>query len=146
MPALLHDDRLVTEQIGIALYLLELFPAADVNVPVGSRERGAFLSWLGFWAGEADPAYNARSFYADRLDATTQRDSGRVTARVAGALAASAYLMGDRFTAADLFMSGPFEWDPGLVDGNDAISAWLSRLALRPAALRAAARDQPAEA
>jgi glutathione S-transferase len=82
-------------------------------------------------------------FYADRLDATTERDSSRVTARVAGALAKSPYLMGERFTAIDLFTSGPFEWDPGLVDENPAITAWLGRLATRPAALQAAALDRP---
>lgn len=142
VPALLHDDRLVTEQIAIALYLLEIFPGSDLEIPVGSRERGTFLSWLGFWAAEADPVYNARLSYADRLDAITQRDSSRVTARVAGALAASPYLVGERFTAADLFLSGPFEWDPGLVDGRSDIKAWLARLAGRPAALRAAARDR----
>ena len=145
VPALLHDDRLVTEQIGIALYLLELFPESELGVAVGSRERAAFLSWLGFWAGEADPAYNARLFYADRLDATTERDSRRVTSRVAGALGRSPYLMGERFTAADLFTSGPFEWDPGLADNDPAITAWLRRVSARPAALRAAALDRPTD-
>ena len=146
VPAVLHDDRLVTEQIAIALYLLELFPQSELGVPMGSPERGTFLSWLGFWASEADPAYNARLFYADRLDATTERDSSRVTARVAGALAQSPYLMGERFTAVDLFTSGPFEWDPGLADNNPVIMAWLGRLAARPAALRAAALDRPKDA
>ncbi|MGY3441254.1 glutathione S-transferase family protein [Bradyrhizobium sp. USDA 4473] len=116
VPALLHGNRLVTEQLGIALYLLELFPDSELGVPPGSDERGAFLSWLGFWASEADPAYNARMFYADRLDPTTERDSARVTARVANTLSRSPYLMGHRFTAVDLFTSGPFEWDPELAD------------------------------
>ena len=146
VPALLHDGRLVTEQIGIALYLLELFPDSELGVPVGAPERGAFLSWLGFWASEADPAYNARLFYADRLDATTERDSSRVTARVAAALAQSPYLMGERFSAVDLFTSGPFEWDDGLVGDSPEIKAWLGRLAARPAAVRAAALDRPRDA
>jgi len=146
VPVLLHDDRLITEQIGIVLYLLELFPDSGVGIPVGSDERGAFLSWLGFWASEADPAYNARLFYADRLDATTERDSSRITARVANTLSRSPYLMGERFTAVDLFTSGPFEWDAGLVGKNGTITAWLARLAARPAARRAAALDQSANA
>ena len=146
VPALLHDNRLITEQIGIALYLLELFPHSDVGVPVGSDERSAFLSWLGFWASEADPAYNARLFYAGRLDATTERDSDRITARVANALSQSPYLMGARFTAVDLFTSGPFEWDPGLADKYGIIATWLARLAARPAAQRATALDRPADA
>lgn len=146
VPALLHDNRLITEQIGIALYLLELFPDSDMGVPVSSDERGTFLSWLGFWASEADPVYNARLFYADRLDATTKRDSDRITARVANTLSRSPYLMGEHFTAVDLFTSGPFAWDPGLLDKDETIAAWLTRLAARPAAQRAAALDLPAEA
>jgi glutathione S-transferase len=144
VPALLHGDCLVTEQIGIALYLLELFPHSDLGVPAGSDQRGAFLSWLGFWASEADPAFNARLLYAGRLDWMTERDSARITGRVANTLSRSPYLMGDRFTAVDLFTSGPFEWDPGLVDKNSKIQEWLSRLAARPAAKRAVALDRPA--
>ena len=144
VPALLHDDTLVTEQAAIALYLTDTFPEAGLGVEAGAPGRAAYLGWLAFYAGEADPVYAARSLYGDRLDPMTLRDHARVAARVSAALAQGPYLLGDRFSAADILMSGPFEWDPGLAPGNEPIDAWLARLAARPAALRAAARDQPA--
>ena len=41
VPALLHDDVLVTESAAVALYLTDLFPEAGLGAPVGSAERGA---------------------------------------------------------------------------------------------------------
>jgi glutathione S-transferase len=51
------------------------------------------------------------------------------------------HLMGDTFTAADVLMSGPFEWDPQMRQGNGRVDAWLDRLSMRPAARRAATKD-----
>jgi glutathione S-transferase len=143
VPALVHEGQLVTEQLAIALYLTDTFPQSGLGIPVGSPGRAAYLSWLAFYAGEADPVYVARSLYGDRLDPMTHRDSERVVSRVSEALVRSPYLMGDQFTAADILLSGPFEWEPTLAPDNSAIQDWLARLAQRPAALRAAALDKP---
>jgi glutathione S-transferase len=54
--------------------------------------------------------------------------------------------MGDKITAADILVSGPFEWDPQMATDNVRIKAWLRRLSDRPAAKRAATKDErPAE-
>jgi len=141
VPALMHDGQLVTEQVAIALYLTDAFASAGLGVPVGAPGRGAYLSWIGFYAGEVDPAYVARSLYGERLDPVTQRDSQRVLARVSAAPAQGPYLLGDQFSAADILVSGPFEWDPSLAGADGAIAPWLARLAARPAAQRATTRD-----
>ena len=147
VPALLHDGQLVMEQAAIALYLTDAFPAAGLGRAVGSAQRGAYLTWLAFFAGEADPVYNARMLYGPRLDAMTVRDHARVVERVDAALSSQPFLMGDTLTAADVLMSGPFQWDDEMAPGRDRISAWLRRLAERPAAKRAAEKDAwPADA
>lgn len=143
VPALSHDGQLVTEQAAIALYLTDTFPAAGLGVPIGMAGRAAYLSWLAFYAGEVDPVYNARSLYGDRLDPMTERDHQRVVERVSAALALGPYLLGDRISAADILVSAPFEWDPGLSLANGAIRDWLARLAARPAAQLSVARDMP---
>ena len=107
-------------------------------------DRGAYLTWLAFNAGEVDVAYNLRAFFADSLDPITLANHRRVTERVAAALERGPYLLGGRFTAADILVSGPFEWDPGLQDDNRAIRDWLARLSARPAARRMLDRDTPA--
>ena len=143
VPALVHDGQLVTESAAIALYLTDTFPAADMGVPAGAPKRAAYLTWLAYFAGEADPAYNVRTLYAGRLDPISERDHQRVVVRVSAALAHGPYLLGDQFSAADIFMSSPFEWDPGFAPGNVEIEDWLARIKARPAALRAAQRDEP---
>jgi glutathione S-transferase len=145
VPALLHDGQLVTEQLAIALYLTDTLPATGMGVPAGAAGRAAYLSWLAFYAGEVDPVYVARSLYGERLDPMTVRDAQRVVTRVSAALAQGPYLLGDQFSAADILVSGPFEWDPTLAPDNGAIQEWLARLAARPAAQRANARDKPPE-
>jgi glutathione S-transferase len=143
VPALLHDDILVTEQAAIALYLTDLYPDAGLGATIGARERGPYLTWLAFNAGEIDMAYTLRAFLADSLDPITLAHHKRVTARVAAALEGSPYLLGERFTAADILVSGAFEWDAGLQGDNPAIRDWLARLSTRPAAQRMLACDAP---
>ena len=53
VPALLHDDTLVTEQAAIALYLTDTFSEAGLGVEAGAPSRAAYLGWLAFYAGEA---------------------------------------------------------------------------------------------
>jgi glutathione S-transferase len=141
VPALMDDGQLVTEQIAIALYLTDAFPEAQLGVSIGQAGRAAYLVWLAFYAGEVDPIYITRWLYGDRLDPITLRDQTRVVDRVSSALTKGPYLLGQQFSAADILVSGPFEWDSALVADNVSIQAWLARLNARPAARRAAAKD-----
>jgi glutathione S-transferase len=141
VPALLHGEQVVTEQLAIALYLTDAFPQAGLGVPIGAPLRGAYLAWLAFYAGELDPVYVTRWLYGERLDPLTQRDSQRALERVEAALARGPYLLGEQFSAADILMSGPFEWDASLAPQGSPIQEWLARLAARPAALRALAKE-----
>jgi glutathione S-transferase len=149
VPALQHDGQLVTEQIAIALYLTDTFPSSGLGVPIGEPGRASYLSWLGFYAGEVDPLYTTRKLYGDRLDPKTIKDSQRVITRVSAALANGPYLLGSQFSAADILVSGPFEWarawDQTFGSANGAIAAWFARLAERPAARRALLLDDPAK-
>lgn len=141
VPALMHGDQLVTEQAAIALYLTDAFPDAGLGISVGQAGRAAYLVWLAFYAGEVDPLYTTRLLYGDRLDRLTLRDQARVIGRVSGALTKGPFLLGQQFSAADILVSGPFEWDPRLAPDHPYIQEWLARLKARPAAQRAAAKD-----
>ena len=143
VPALRHGDQLITEQMAIALYLTDTFPRAGFGRSIGSGERGAYLTWLAFFAGEADPVYNTRLLYGSQLDPMTLRDQGRLVSRVENALSTRPFLMGESPTAADLLLSGPFKWDTQIAPGSELIGAWLRRLADRPAAKRANEKDAP---
>ncbi|MEO7222792.1 MAG: glutathione S-transferase family protein [Devosia sp.] len=143
VPALLHDGQLVTESAAIALYLTDTFPSAGLGISIGAPKRAAYLTWLAYSAGEADPAYTVRSLYEGQVDPISQRDHQRVVARVSSALRLGPYLLGDQFSAADILMSAPFEWDREFAPANPEIEDWLARIAARPAARRAAEGDEP---
>jgi glutathione S-transferase len=136
VPALEHDGQLVTEQAAIALYLTDLFPERGLGAATGSPDRGAYLSWLAFYAGEIDVAYNSRALNPELTEPTVLRDHRRVVDRVAAGLAKGPFLLGERITAADILASGPFDWDPELGAAAPAIAEWVGRLVERPAALR----------
>jgi len=141
VPALLHAGQIVTEQSAIAVYLTDTFPNARMGVSVGERGRAAYLTWLAFYGGEVDPVYVTKLLYGNRLDPLTLRDQDRVTQRVSNALKKGPYLLGEQFSAADILVSGPFEWDKELARNDPAIQGWLEQLRSRPAAQRALAKD-----
>ena len=143
VPALQNGPDLVTEQAAIALYLTDAFPRARLGASIADPLRAAYLSWLAFYGAEIDVAYRTRAYHRDCLHHTDTRDHERVTARIANALRQGPYLMGRRFTAVDILASGPFEWDPALVGGDDLIRDWLKRLAERPGAARMLELDAP---
>ena len=145
VPALVHDGALVTESLAVALYLSDLFPEAGLGRPVGDAGRGAFLTWLAWCAGEMEPAIFAR-MYGGGDDPRSQGAFAAVVARIDAALAAGPFLMGEAFTAVDVMVGGALAWARGVMPSNEALDAYLARIADRPANVAARARDEPAAA
>ena len=56
-PALKDGDTLVWESSAIALYLTDRFPQNGIGPLAGDRLRGAYLSWLAYYAGVMEPAW-----------------------------------------------------------------------------------------
>jgi glutathione S-transferase len=143
VPALVHDGQLVTESAAIVLYLTDTFPGTELGVRAGERERGAYLSWLAFYAGEIELAFAVyrRGWINQDPHGAMAKDHARVGKRVMSALSIAPYLMGERFTAVDVLVSAPFLWMREFGPVSPDLDEWLHRLAARPAALRAAKRD-----
>lgn len=141
VPALLHDDVLVTESAAVALYLTDLFPEAGLGAPVGSPERGAYLTWLAWTAGEMEPAFWAKISGATESDPRALARYDAVIARLFDALERGPYLMGQRFTAIDVMVGSAVAWGREFVQANPALDAWLERVLDRPANAMATAKD-----
>src|ERR1044072_5409218 len=62
VPALKHGDTVITEVAAICTYLADEFPAAKLNVPIGTPKRGVYLKWLFFAPGCIEPDVTHRSF------------------------------------------------------------------------------------
>ena len=141
VPALLHDDVLVTESMAVALYLSDLFPDAGLGAAVGSPERGAFLTWLAWTAGEMEPAFWERISGATETDPKARARYDAVIARLSGALERGPYLMGQRFTAVDVMVGSALAWAREFLPPNPALDLYLERVLDRPANAMATAKD-----
>lgn len=141
VPALLHDGALITESAAVALYLTDLFPDAGLGASVGSPERGPLLTWVCWAVGELEPAvWSKMTGEVDRDQAARQRYEA-ATGRMLEALWESPYLMGDRFTVADVMVGSSLAWARHCLPDSPLLDRYAERLAQRPARLRADARD-----
>jgi glutathione S-transferase len=147
VPAIRHGDTVVTEAAAICAYLADAFPAAGLAPPVGSALRGPYYRWLFFGAGPVEAAVSNKSLgmvvpegregmigYGRLADVLTTLEH---------AVSRGDYLVGDRFTAADVYLGAQIGWGMqfGTLEKRPAFERYWQRLAARPAAQRAKAID-----
>jgi len=147
VPALRHGDTVITEVAAICTYLADEFPAAGLNVLVGTPQRGIYLKWLFFGPGCIEPAVIDRA--APRKEEARRGmlgygDFDTTMNVVAEAVEKGPYLMGEQFTAADVVVGSHIRWGTmfKLIPERPEFAAYSSRLAARPAAQRADAKDK----
>jgi glutathione S-transferase len=147
VPALRHGETVVTEAAAICAYLADEFPDRKLNIPVGTARRGVYLKWLFFGPSCFEPAIMDRAF--PRKDAAPRGalgygDYDTVIDVVAEAVAKGPHLMGEQFTAADVVIGSGLRWGTQfkLLPERPEFSAYLQRLASRPALQRAEAKDK----
>jgi len=145
VPAIVHGDALVTEQVAIFIYLADLFPEAKLAPPIGDPRRGPYLRWLAFYAACFEPAVVDRSMKRDPAPQamSTYGDFDTMLNTVVGQLAKGPYLLGDDFTAADVLWGGALNWMTmfKLVPELPAIMSYVARVTGRPAFVRVRERD-----
>lgn len=135
VPALRDGKVLITESIAIALYLTDRFPEAGLGPTLDDPLRGPYLTWLAYYAGVMEPVLNAHA--AGVGDHPIFRASFRgvpeLEARLVDSFAdGRAFLLGDRLSAADLIVQSPFMWFPEATPDDNAVKAWVDRVAARP--------------
>src|SRR5262245_21919325 len=101
VPALAHDDVLVTESAAICLYLPDLHPQAGIGPVVGDARRGAYLTWLAYYAGVVEPVVTIEfaELGSHPALARTFRGLKEMNQRVQGPLESGPYLLGESFSA-----------------------------------------------
>lgn len=144
VPVLEDGDGPVIESAAICLHLADAHPDAGLTFPLGSRERALVYQWAFFamvelegpivevWSNaESDPERAAAG--RERFDAAC--------AVVDAALGDGAFLVGGRFSVADVICGGvlAFAKHLGILDGFPRLVAYVDRLDARPARQRAAA-------
>jgi glutathione S-transferase len=141
VPTLEHDGRLVSESAAICLYLTDAFPEAGLGPAAGDPDRADYLTSLFFYAGEVEPALINK--WTGRVDSDDQARRGYdlMVGRFEGALSRGPYMLGERFSAADVLYGSVVQWGAQMLPKRDAFDAYLARLQERPAFARAQAKD-----
>ncbi|HMG20540.1 MAG TPA: glutathione S-transferase family protein [Kofleriaceae bacterium] len=142
VPALRDGDTVVFETAAICLYLADRFPAQGLAPPPGSPERAAYYQWVVYAVATLEPAL--ADIWLQRQRPEAERDPAVLAAAhqrfgeaagVLGAALAAPYLVGGRFTAADVLIGSMLVWARSmeLLDGHPRIADYAARIAARPA-------------
>ena len=145
VPAIRHGEVLVTEQPAVYMYAAELYPEAGLSPAVGDPLRGAYLRWMVFYGSCFEPALIDKSMKRDPAPPSTSPYGTFDTMfdTVVQQLAAGPWLLGERFTAADVLWGTALGWTSafGLLPERAEVRAYVERVKARPAMQRAAALD-----
>ncbi len=146
VPALRHGDAVVTETAAICAYLADAFPQAGLAPPSGSKLRAPYYRWLFFTAGPVEAALTNKALgFVVPLDRERMMGYGNIAQALSTLEAAVSrdYLVGDSFTAADLYVGSHIGFGMmfGTLEKRPAFEKYWQRVSSRPACLRAKELD-----
>lgn len=133
VPLLIDGDVAIWETAAIMIYLTDMFPESELGVPQGDPRRGEYLSWMIWYQGVVEPALICDAAGVEHPWLTAAiRGRKEVLERLESALAKGPWLMGERYTAADMLLASPFQWFQDTVAESPVIAEWVRRCSERP--------------
>ena len=145
VPALEHEGQLITEVGAICHYLADAFPKAGLAPAIGDPLRGPYLRWMYFQGNCFEPAIIDKAMKREpgAQGMSPYGDFDSTVDVVAKAVAKGPWFLGDRFSALDVYFGSAIRWTTqfGLLPERPEFKSYIARLAERPAAKRAVARD-----
>ncbi|HSF96670.1 MAG TPA: glutathione S-transferase family protein [Thermohalobaculum sp.] len=142
VPALRHGEAVVTETAAICAYLADAFPQAGLAPPPGDPLRGPYYRWLFFGAGPLEAATTNQAMGVvvpeDNRGMVGYGSLELVLDTLETAVSGRDYLVGDRFSAADIYIGSHLGWGMsfGTIETRPAFEVYAGRLLARPAAVR----------
>jgi glutathione S-transferase len=144
VPVLEDSEGFLFESAGLCLHIGDLYPGAELNWPLGTHERALVYQWTLFAMTELEPA--TVEFRQHREDDQARAQAAAERLQLAAAVVEEAldghdYLVGDRFSVADIVCGAVLLYakGAGLVDALPRINSYIDQLEARPARQRATA-------
>lgn len=145
VPAVRVGETLITEQGAIYLYLADLFPEAGLALALTDPDRGAYVRWLFIYGSCFEPAVVDRYLKREpgSMNETPYASYESLIDMLEEALNTGPYLLGERFTAADLLWGIALRWTTmfGLVEARPAFQAYMERINSRTSIQKVSAED-----
>ena len=143
-PALKDGDTLVWESTAIALYLTDQFPQNGLGPVVGDAKRGAYVTWLAYYAGVMEPAWMSAYMKWEIPRGTAGWvKTDEVMEFVNATLEQGPYISGREILAPRIFWSAPpsrCSW-AAVLEKTPLLEAYVKRVMERPAYARAQAKE-----
>ena len=148
VPALAHGDTVLTESLAIITWLAEHYPDKALIPPAGSDARGEYYRWLCFALHLEYAAIDRMRTIENSAELRTAigyGDFDTAFAVLKARLQDRAHIVGEHFTALDLYYSGLLQW---LIQRAQVLPAervyldYMNRHLARPAHQRAIALDE----
>ncbi|NCP18184.1 MAG: glutathione S-transferase family protein [Erythrobacter sp.] len=128
VPFLVDGDDHVRERGAIMLYLTDAYPQAKLGPLPGDEGRGAYLTWLSYYQGVMEPLLILRwSGVSHPAITAGLGDEATMLEQLAAPLREGPWLLGERFSAADMLCSSPFQWFTEMLPDDPAIRDWVDR-------------------
>ncbi len=146
VPVLEDETGFVFESAAICLHLADLHPDAALAPAPGTHERALLYQWTIFAPAELEPPLIESAMYAQRDPERSAAARGRfdeAAGAVSGALDGGDYLVGERFTVADVLVGSTLAFTQRIGFGYELpanLKSYLERLKQRPARQRAVER------
>ena len=147
-PVLKADDTILTETAAIITFLAEQYPHKNLIPPAGSLARGEYYRWLLF-------AIHAEYAIMDRWQGVSRGEGSRRAVgygdyesainTLNGFVQNKTYVLGDHFSALDLYLSGLIGWGmmhAQVLQADGALAQYAQQHIRRPAFIRAQTLDQ----
>lgn len=145
VPALTDGAATVAESGAICAYVADTVPQANLAPPIGDPARGRYLQWLFFAVGNIEAAYMQKfTGYSVSTQSAGFGSFERVIDVLEAAVSAGPWLLGDRFSAADVMVGSDLYFGLQrfkIVPSRAPLEAYVARCLARPAMERAMAID-----
>lgn len=137
LPTLTHRGVTVTEAAAICAHLADLYPDRGLAPAPGDAQRGAYYRWMFFAPSCIEPMMLDKLGKVARENSTAagHGDYDRVMASIAQALSNGPWLLGEKFSAADIVMGSTLNFATmfGAIPLEGPIKTYVERLKVRPA-------------
>lgn len=138
VPAIVHRGVVITEAAAICTYLTDAYPQAKLAPAADDPQRGTYLRWIFFAAACVEPAIIDKLFArpaVERKSALGYGSYGDTLDALETALKPGPYILGDRFSTADVYVGAQLQW--GLMvkalEPRPVFREYVDRIAQRPA-------------
>lgn len=140
IPTLLDGDTVVTEAAAIGLYLADRYSLGELAPAPDDPARGAYLRWSFYAPSVIEPGCMAHSAkWEFKPGQAGWGTYGEMLDTISAAIGDGPWLLGERFTMADVVFGGTVRWMTmfGMLDKRDEYMAYVERLSARPASVKA---------